>query len=258
MIGNSKKILPIIWILISTAFVFPPHFLHAKTIEVDYSIEFGIVGEVAKVHAILSTNYKTYKIDANVLIVGTIAKTVTDNLEERHISTGHIRNGLLVTDTYQMIKSYGNYSSTTIYQINHKKKRVTRHYLKWENSKKIIDNKVMLGYYGRDDLMTFFLNLHLHIKEKYKSRNYNFKVVGADRKNGQVDVNIPSENILIEMKKIVGDGQQGDWYNKVVMYRKLYNSKKGELEVRMGKDGIVDKAVLKDLIFFGDIRIIRQ
>jgi len=71
-------------------------------------------------------------------------------------------------------------------------------------------------------------------------------------------VTIPSQNALKEMKDILGEVKQGDWYSTVVMHRKLYHSKKGELEVKIGKDGLVKKAVLKDLLFFGDVRIIMQ
>jgi hypothetical protein len=42
------------------------------------------------------------------------------------------------------------------------------------------------------------------------------------------------------------------------MHRQLYQSSQGELDVRIGKEGLVEKAVLKDLIFFGDVRIIKQ
>ena len=247
--------------IIRISFIFIIFFsfiLSAKNIEADYSAEFGIVGEVARAHATLLSNGKTYTLDANIRAVGAIAQTVTDNLKERHISKGHILNGLLVTDMYQMIKSYGEYSSTTIYRVDHKKKRVTKHYIKWRKGKEVINEKVTLGYYGRDDLMTLFMNLSKYIKEKHKSKNYKFSVVGADRKNGRVDVSIPSDNALKQIKSLVGEGKKGDWHSKVVMHRKLYNSEKGELEVRIGKEGLVDKAVLKDLIFFGDVRIIRQ
>ncbi len=239
-------------------FIFFVSTLNAKKIEADFSAEFGVFGEVARAHATLSSDGKVYTIDANVAAVGVIAKSVTDDLKERHISKGHMLNGLLVTDIYQMIKSYGVYDSTTIYRVDHKRKRVTRHYIKWKKSKEIINEKVTLAYYGRDDLMTLFMNLPTHIKNRYKSKNYRFSVVGADRKNGRVDVMIPSGNALKQMKILVGEGKKGDWYSKVVMYRKLYNSEKGELGVRIGKEGLVDKAVLKDLIFFGDVRIIRQ
>ncbi len=232
--------------------------IDAKNIEADYSVEFGMVGEVAKVHAKLNSDTKYYSLDANVTAVGSIAKAVTNNLKERHISKGHIVNGLLVTDMYQMIKSYGEYTSTTIYRVNHQKKKVTRQYKQWKNGLQVIDENVILSYYATDDMMTLFLNLPKHITNKYKSKQYRFKAVGEDRKNGRVDLSIPHKHTLREMKKLLGGDSKEDWYSTVVMHRKLYHSEKGELDVRMGKEGMVDKAVLKDLIFFGDVRIIRQ
>lgn len=231
---------------------------NARNIEADYSVKFGVFGEVAKVHATLTSDRKHYTINATVVAVGSIARSVTNNLKERHISKGHIERGLLVTDMYQMIKSYGEYTNTTIYSVNHRKKSVTRHYKEWKKGFKIKDTKVMLGYYSKDDMLTLFLNLPKHIKEKYKSRHYTFKAVGADRRNGRVDMTVPTQKALKQMGDLVGKVKEGDWYSTVVMHRKLYHSKKGELEVKMNKEGIVDKAVLKDLIFFGDVRIIRQ
>jgi len=157
-----------------------------------------------------------------------------------------------------MIKSYGAYTSTTIYRVNHKTKKLTREYKKWEYDSVIIHEKRALDYYGKDDILTFFLNLPKYIKAKHKAKKYQFKVIGADRKNGRVDVMIPSEKMLKEMIAFVGLGEEGDWHSTIVMHRKLYHSKQGELAVRTGKEGLVEKAVLKDLIFFGDLRIIKQ
>ena len=232
-------------------------FLHANTIEADYSVEFGIVGEVGRAHAILTMDERYYMIEAKVAAMG-IAKAVTDDLKERHISKGHVEDGLLVTDMYQMIKSYGIYTSTTIYRVDHKKKRLTRQYKEWKYDRLMIDDTDTLAYYSKDDMLTLFLNLPKHIKEKYTPKKYRFKAVGADRKNGRVDVTIPSSLLLKKMKTLVGEGKEGSWYSKVVMHRKLYHSRQGELDVRIGKEGLVDKAVLKDLIYFGDVRIIRQ
>jgi len=111
---------------ISFIFIFSILLLSAKNTESHYSVEFGIIGEVARIDATLTSDHKFYILDANVSAVGNIAKTLTHNLKERHISKGHIVNGLLVTDMYQMIKSYGNYASTTIYRVNHRKKMLTR------------------------------------------------------------------------------------------------------------------------------------
>jgi hypothetical protein len=242
---------------ITFIFLFFSSFVDAKTIEADYSVEFGIIGNVGEVHATLNSDERYYMIDANVSALG-IAKTVTNNLKERHISKGHIEKGFLVTDMYQMIKSYGEYTSTTIYRVDHKKKRVTRQYKKWKYDKLITDRKAKLNYYGKDDMMTLFLNLHKHIKEKKKPVKYLFKAVGADRKNGRVDVIMPSQNALKKIKGLVGKGKVGEWFTTVIMHRQLYQSSQGELDVRIGKEGLVEKAVLKDLIFFGDVRIIKQ
>ena len=231
--------------------------LHAKNIEADYTVEFGVFGEVGKVHATLRSDHKYYMIDANVSTLG-IAKTVTDDLKERHISKGHISKGFLVTDMYQMIKSFGYYTTTTIYRVDHKKKSVTRQYKKWKYDKLIRDRTITLDYYSKDDMMTLFLNLPKHIKEKYTAKQYRFKAVGEDRKNGRVDITIPSQKTLKEIIRFVGKGKEDDWYSTVVMHRKLYSSKQGELDVRIGQEGLVEKAVLKDLIFFGDVRIIKQ
>lgn len=250
--------LGISFIFISIFLLFSSPVLNAKNIEADYTVEFGIVGEVAKVHATLRSEQNFYTVDANVSAVGSIAKAVTDNLKERHISKGHVVNDLLVTDMYQMIKSYGVYTSTTIYRADHRKKKLTRQYKKWRHNKQIQNSTVTLDYYGKDDMMTLFLNLPKHIKHRYTEKKYQFKAIGADRKNGRVDVTILSEKSLKQMKRLLGEGKEGDWYSKVVMHRKLYQSKKGELDVMIGKEGLVDKAVLKDLIFFGDVRIIRQ
>ena len=246
-----RSIWPMLILILSTSI------LAAGTIEAEYSVEFGIVGEVGRARAALTTDERYYMIEANVTALG-IAKTVTDDLKERHISKGHLENGLLVTDMYQMIKSYGIYTSTTIYRVDHKTKRLTRQYRQWKYDRLMTDETDTLAYYSKDDMLTLFLNLPKHIKEKHTPRKYRFKAVGADRKNGRVDVTIPSPLLLKKMERLVGKGKEGSWYAKVVMHRKLYHSRQGELDVRMGKEGLVDKAVLKDLIYFGDVRIIRQ
>lgn len=243
--------------LMSLISLFFSTLLPAEEIAADFRVEYGIFGQVGKAHALLRSDDRYYMIEANVSALG-IAKAVTDDLKERHISKGHISKGFLVTDMYQMIKSFGPYTTTTIYSVDHKKKSVTRQYKRWRYDQQTVNETERLDYYAEDDLLTLFLNLPKHIKEKYTPKKYQFKAVGEDRKNGRVDITIPSKQTLKEIIDFVGEGQEGDWYSRVVMHRKLYDSKQGELDVRIGKEGLVEKAVLKDLIFFGDVRIIRQ
>jgi hypothetical protein len=238
-------------------FLFSSSAAQAKTIEADYSVEFGIVGQVGKVHATLTTDERYYMIDANVSALG-IAKVVTDDLKERHISKGYVIKGVLVTHMYQMIKSYGEYTSTTIYKVDHAKKRVTRKDKLWQYGKLVRDRKITLDYYGKDDLLTLFLNLPQHIQQKLTPKDYVFTVVGEDRMDGRVDVNIPSPGSRQKIQSFVDKGKAGDWFATVIMHRQLYQSSQGELDIRVGQEGLVEKAVLKDLFFFGDVRIIKQ
>jgi len=238
--------------------------LEAKKIVVDYVVEFGVIGQVGKVHTLYSDDNAHYIIDTNLSAVGMLAQKMTHHLKERHICKGFIsKDGTRVVTRYQMIKSYGKYKSTTIYKVNHQSKKVTKQYIKWEKrdkgkDKKILDYTYTLGYYARSDMVTLFLNLDHYIQHKNKPKHYIFKAVGADREKGRVDVRIPRKKETMMMKSLLGVPKNGEWLMNLVMHRQLYHSKKGELMVRMGKDGIVQKAVLKDILFFGDIRIIKK
>ncbi|CAA6823895.1 MAG: Unknown protein [uncultured Sulfurovum sp.] len=240
--------------------------LHAKSMTVDYRVEFGVMGKVGQVHTQYSDTKNSYLIDTNLSAVGTLANMVTGNLKERHICKGIMtRLKQRKATTYEMIKSFGEYKSTTLYTINHQKKEVIKSYQKWKkkdnNDKKYVQVSRYthtLRYYAIDDMITLFLNLNRYIQNKEKPAHYHLKAVGADKKNGRVDIKIPDNEIKKSMAELLGEAKEGEWLMNLIMHRQLYNSKQGELMVRMGKESIIQKAVLKDLIFFGDVRIIKE
>jgi hypothetical protein len=231
--------------------------LEAKTITENYSVEFGVLGEIAKVKATLDIHKNSYVIDVIMNVSSSIAKMATDNLKERHISKGHISKGHYITDSYEMIKSFGEYNTYSHYRTNHNNRTIRLRYKKWKNSKIIRSNIRKLGYYAKNDLVNIFLNLTRY-KNQTKGKGYIKKVAGADRRNGSVLLTLPSARKAKEMEELLGPLDQGEWYSTLIMQRKLYASKKGELKIKMAKDAMLKKAVLKDLVFFGDIRIIRQ
>ena len=102
--------------------------LHAKTMVADYVVEFGVVGQVGKVHTVYRDDTKHYSIDTNLAAVGIMAKTITKNLKEHHICKGYLEKNLRVVNSYEMIKSYGDYKSTTLYTVDHKRKKVIKYY----------------------------------------------------------------------------------------------------------------------------------
>ena len=226
----------------------------AKTIEVDYKVEFGIVGEIGIANAklIQDENNNTYEIDIHLRATG-IAKTLSGGREERHISKGYIKDGVMISKLYQVIKRHGSKMSNDIYRIDHDKKEVTREKKRWKKGKLVKDEiKVMEKAYAKDDLLTLYFNLEHYIDNKTVSKKYRFHAVGAEIQDGYVDVYIPKESELNDYKKMLG--KNASWYAKAIIHQNIFSSKRGELMLSIGDDGIVQKAVLKDLIFFGDIR----
>jgi len=238
-----KKILLLSFLLFTS-------FLHAETITADYKVEFGIIGEIGIANAVLTKDESTYEIDVELKATG-MAATLSGDRKERHISKGHIENGVMVADYYQITKWYGSKMSTQLYTINHKEKKVESAFKRWKNGKLVKDKTKILDFYAKDDLLTLYFNLDKKISDKTLAKDYTFKAVGAEKQEGEVEVVIPSE--LDEYKEALGESSDS-WFARAVIHQDIFSSDKGELLLRVGNDGITQKAVLKDLLFFGDIR----
>ncbi len=228
--------------------------IEAKTIKVDYKVEFGIMGEIGVAHAKLTKDNRNYEINIKLETMG-MTKVLSGDRKEEHISKGHIENGLLVSDMYQIIKSHGSKASNRVYTINHKLKRVIREDKKWKRGKLYKNRTKVMKYYSKDDLLTLYFNLDKYIEDKNVSEDYHFSAVGAEIQKGFVDIHIPKSNEMEEYRELLGD--DGAWYARAIVYQKIFSSSKGELFLSIGDDGIAKKAVLKDLILFGDIRAFR-
>jgi hypothetical protein len=229
--------------------------IKAETIKVDYKVEFGIVGEIGIAHAKLTKNSNSYEIDIKLESTG-VTKVLSGDRKEEHISKGHIENGILVSDMYQILKSHGSKTSNRVYTIDHKTKKVTRVDKKWKRGELYKEKTKIMKIYSKDDLLTLYFNLHHYIKDKKLSRDYRFSAVGAEIQKGFVSVHIPSSQEMPEYKELLGEG--GDWYARAIVHQKIFSSDKGELFLSISKEGVTKRAVLKDLILFGDIRAFKM
>ena len=243
-----KKILTLL-----SSFILFSSCLNAEEIKADFKVEFGVFGEIGIANAVLTKDTDSYEIDVELKATG-LAKTLSGNRKEHHISKGHIENGVMVSDLYQVIKSHGDKTTNKVYRIDHVNKVVTKEYKHWDNGKLSADENTSMDFYSKDDLLTLYFNLDNKIEDKTKNHAYTFKAVGAERQKGSVDVVIPKESELEEFKESVGNNSDGAWYARAIIHQEIFSSDEGELLLRIGKDGITQKAVLKDLIFFGDIR----
>ncbi len=225
----------------------------AETITADYKVEFGIFGEIGVANATLTKDDTSYTIDVELAATG-LAKKLSGNRKEHHISKGHIEDGVMVSDLYQVIKSHGNKTTNKVYYIDHQNRSVVKSYKHWKNGKLSSDSNTSMDYYSKNDLLTLYFNLDKMVKDKQKSASYTFTAVGAEKQNGSVDVIIPKSNELNEFKESVGAKDKNGWYARAIINQDIFASDKGELLLRVGEDGITQKAVLKDLILFGDVR----
>ncbi len=239
-------------LLISLSFLLLSHLAQAETIKANFKVEFGIIGEIGIANAILTRDDTYYEINVKLKATG-IAKTLSRGREEHHISKGHIENGVMVADYYQITKSHGSKMSNKLYSINHIDKKVTRTYKRWEDGKLTKDKEDTLAFYSKDDLLSLYFNLDKKISNKKEIKEYVFTAVGAEKQDGNVEVFIPTTSELADYKKLLGQDDDS-WYAKVIVHQDIFSSDKGELLLRLGDDGITQKAVLKDLVFFGDIR----
>jgi len=222
----------------------------AKVLNVKYKVSFGVLGQMGIADARLETKGDKYTIDIKMKATG-LAKTLSKNRKERHISKGHVVNGMYISDSYKVVKSYGKKHIEKLYTIDHKKKKVKKEYLSKKNGKIKKEEHTVLDFYSKNDLLTLYFNLSKLIQNKGKAGMYTLTAVGAERQKGTVKVYIPKDKELKGYKKILGEGDY--WYMTAIIYQKIFSSNKGELMLAVGKDGVSQKAVLKDLIMFGDL-----
>ncbi len=239
---KSLFILGLVFIFISQ--------VQAKVLDVSYEVSFGILGQLGISDAHLETKGNKYTIDIKMKATG-LAKTLSNNRKERHISKGHIVHGMYISDSYTVVKSYGKKYIEKRYTINHKKKKVTKEYFSKKNGKRYKKRQEVLDFYSKNDLLTLYFNLPKMIKNRSQAATYKLSAVGAERQNGTVKVTIPKKSALKRYKQVLGEGDY--WYITAIIYQKIFASNKGELMLAVGKDGVAQKAVLKDLIMFGDL-----
>jgi hypothetical protein len=75
--------------------------------------------------------------------------------------------------------------------------------------------------------------------------------VGAEKQQGKVSIVVPNAKHRAVYEQALGKGKFD--YLTAIVYQKLFQSNRGELMIAIGQDGIAEKAVLKDLILYGDL-----
>jgi len=229
-------------------------FLSAKVTQLDYRATFGIFGTVGTIENRLTQNSETYEIDTKVTLAG-LAKVLMGGQSEHYISKGHIKDGLMVSDFYQMTSEKRSKKVIKEYHIDHNEKYVIKRVRKWQKEKLVDERTEKLKFYAEDDLLTLYFNMGNAVKQKEKGKTYLFKTVGLEKQNGEVLITVPDEVQVAEYKKDLG--QDGKIYAKAFIHQKNFRKKKGDILLSIAQDGFIHSSVIKDILFYGDAKLTR-
>ncbi len=238
-----KKYISIILLFLS--------FLNAKTIIAEYKVSFGVFGKIGTAKALFKINKdKTYHILISAKATG-FAKVLSGGRVESYESRGKIVDGLLVPDIYKGVTKTNSKRSEKIYYFLHNKKTIDVLKIK-ERDGKTIKSQERLKYYTKNDILSLFFNIRYYLNGfKFVGKKVLY-AVGANKKDGRVDIIVPTGKELDKLKKELSE-KDGN-FMIVFINQKIFASKRGELFLDINNDGIATKAVLKDVILFGDIR----
>ena len=221
-----------------------------KSIDALYEVKYGIFGTVGDAKASVEIIDGTYKIKMTARATG-FAKVLSGGRLEVYESTGSIKNGKFLPLLFIQKKSYSSKNTIKRYFFDHKNKEITVIKTKeidgiQKESRKILD------YYAQDDILTLFFNIKSIFGSDFAIENPTvLYAVGANKKDGHVDIFEPKGRRLKEIKKLL---EEDDNILVAVINQKIFSSEKGELFLNLNDQGICTKALLKDVVLFGDIR----
>ncbi|MCB4747228.1 MAG: DUF3108 domain-containing protein [Sulfurovum sp.] len=241
-----RKIITVLGLMVLTNNTLLAQILHAK-----YKVTYGIIGKVGTAQATLKKSGSRYRIHIDMAATG-LAKFLSGNRKEKHISIGHIRKGIMISDRYEVTREYRDTKVVKYYEIDHRHKRVHKVYKEYKEGKLVKEENQILDFYASNDLLTLYFNLNYLLPNKQKPGQYEFMAVGAEKQHGRISVLIPSHREISSYKDDLGKGAA--WYATVIIHQRIFMSKEGRLQIAVGKDGVTQIALLKDLILFGDIR----
>jgi len=242
-----KKSFIILWIFI----IFTAN-SHARVTQVNYKATFGVFGTVGMIKNRLAQNTKTYKIDTEVKLIG-LANMIMGGQVEHYVSKGHMEDGFMVSDFYEMKSIKKNKIVSKEYHVNHKDKYVTKRYRRWIKGKLVKERSERLAFYAKDDLLTLYFNMDRAIVKKGKV--YTMKAIGLEKQKGIVQVTVPTDAKTASYKKDLGS--TANWYAKALIVQKNFRKKKGDILLSVDKDGFIKKSVIKDVLMYGDAQLVR-
>ena len=218
-----------------------------KEIEAEYKVSYGIFGSVGKSWAKMESNDTNYSIEVVGKATG-IAKILSNSRVERYTSHGFVKDGFLRPLLFVKIRQNSSKKDIKKFSFDYKKRRITIERYIYKGGKLLQHSFEHAPFFANEDILTLYFNIRRYLKpHRYF---YTFHAVGGDRHTGRIDVILEHGKRLRELQKLLGIH---GLYLSVILHQKIFASKQGELHIVIDKDGVAKKALLKDVIAFGDI-----
>jgi hypothetical protein len=217
--------------------------VNAKILTATYEVSFGIFQTMGIADARMEIkDDQTYTIHIDAKTTG-IAKALSGNRIEIYESRGMVKNGKFIPDTYSKVRQTNSTKVTKIYTFDHSRKVVWKETIEGNDH-----SKEQYDFYANEDILTLFFNISQYTQGRQDKVLY---AIGGSGKDGRIDVVFPNPKALKEMKKEL-ETEDGDFL-KVALNDRIFSSANGELLINLSRDGLCNKAVLEDVLFFGDI-----
>ncbi len=236
--------------------------LHAKGIEAKYHVSYGIFGEVgdAKTSLSIKDNFYTVSVEANTT---GFARSLSSGRDEFFQSKGVVKDDVLLPKSYLHVvkrmktKSGFDFDMSKWKKALQKKVKLFKFFDDYivQDRKKFFDGEEVshsnkkLDFYVKNDLLSIFFNFKKLSNDYNITKPVQFYAVGGQGKDGRLDVRPMSKN---EQKEIFED--ESGYNFAISINQPIFSSENGELFVKLDENGIAKEAILKDVLFFGDIR----
>lgn len=208
-----------------------------------YEVSFGVFERIGIAEALFEVrDDQTYTIRIEAHTEG-LAKALSNNRVETYESHGRVEEGRLVPLKFVKIRKTDAKKRIKIYTFDHPNKKVIL-----ENINSDDWQEESYQYYASDDILSLFFNLK-HISREPKRQS--LYALGGNKKDGKIDVVFIDENESSVVKSALGI-ESGEFI-KVILNEPIFSSRQGELLINLNKDGLCEKALLKDVLLFGDI-----
>lgn len=149
-----------------------------------YVVRGSLIGGIADIRVHHRERLTAYTTKLEISAVG-LAKALSGNQREMHISKGRVKNGEYYAREYVVTKWYKDIKYLKRYLFDYPHKKILKFSTKWKKGKKTYSKKETLRYFAHNDMLTLYHNI-LHFKKKHKRGRYAITLAGAENHGGKV------------------------------------------------------------------------